>query len=182
MFVTYPRVYPFDTRRRPHPSGFEPAHRTRASPRDIASLRGVLLRGVLLRARCSLRVTAQGNPSLVPVPQKSHAIPSPVLQDFKLQPRNCNVFKHNQKLTKLNYLRDLWGTLDVGATPERHQRDVREESDLRERLIQVRDQIACILQADREAQERAGHPTHAADARRVGHDRRVLDEGLGRAQ
>ena len=65
MFVTYPRVYPFDTRRRPHPSGFEPAHRTRASPRDIASLRGVLLRGVLLRARCSLRVTAQGNPSLV---------------------------------------------------------------------------------------------------------------------
>ena len=43
-------------------------------------------------------------------------------------------------------------------------------SDLRKRLIQVRNQVLRILQADREAQERAGHATHAADARhRTGH-------------
>ena len=58
----------------------------------------------------------------------------------------------------------------------------REASDLRERLVQVRDQIPHILQADREAQERAGHAPHAADTRRVGHDRGVLDEGLEGAQ
>ena len=36
MFVTYPRVHPFGSQRRPHPSGFGPGHRARASPRVTA--------------------------------------------------------------------------------------------------------------------------------------------------
>ena len=71
---------------------------------------------------------------------------------------------------------------DTRVAPERHQRDARKASDLRERLLQVRNQILRVLQADRQAQERAGHSAHAAHARRVGHDRRVLDEGLRRTQ
>ena len=42
----------------------------------------------------------------------------------------------------------------IREAPVRHQIGVREASDLRERLIQVRDQIADILEANREAQER----------------------------